>query len=119
MREPAYIAIGKDGHVTLYWGDGTEERKEVILRGPRPASGQELILIIEDLKAWAEDNGYTVIVPAYDLEAPDMQIELPEDEADAITLDDVDDLLDDLFLAEDDSAEDFDDEGDDDENDRY
>jgi hypothetical protein len=102
MREPAYITIGPDGHVTLYWGDGTEEQKEIIIRGPRVTNNREFIDVIEELKAWAEDNGYAVIVPSYDFEPPDaLEIDIPDDEAEQITLDDVDDLIDDLYSAED------------------
>ncbi|MBN1564202.1 MAG: hypothetical protein JXA10_10205 [Anaerolineae bacterium] len=99
MNEPAYVALDKDGHVAVFWGDGTEAHKEVILRGPRPANSQELVAMIEDLRLWAEDEGYTVVVPAYDLEVPDIEIDLPEEDAAIITPDDVDDLLDDLFMA--------------------
>jgi poly(3-hydroxybutyrate) depolymerase len=103
MINPAYIAIGADGHVTLYWGDGTEEQKEIILHGPRVTNNREFIEVIEDMKAWAEENGYTVIVPSYDFEEPDaIVIDIPEDEADRITIDDVDDLIDDLLNAEND-----------------
>lgn len=35
VTEPAYIAIGDDGYLTLYWGDGTEAQKIVLARGPR------------------------------------------------------------------------------------
>jgi hypothetical protein len=101
MYNPAYIAVGQDGHVTLYWGDGTEEQKEIILRGPRVTNSREFIAVIEEIKLWAEENGYTVVVPAYDFEAPDIKIDIPEEEAEQITLDDVDDLKNDLFVAED------------------
>lgn len=100
MVEPAYIALDRDGHVTLFWGDGTEPYKEVIRQGPRPTTNQEMIDIIEDLKAWAEYEGYTVIVPTYDLEVPDIEIDLSDDDPD-ISMNDVDDLLDDLLMAED------------------
>jgi hypothetical protein len=101
MPDPAYIAIADDGHITLFWGDGTEPYKEVILRGPRVTDHRELILVIEDMKAWAEDHGYVVVVPAYDLEATDIEIELPEEDAEHLTMADVDDLLDDLDMADD------------------
>ncbi|MBN1201170.1 MAG: hypothetical protein JXJ20_04875 [Anaerolineae bacterium] len=115
MREPAYIALGPDGRVTLYWGDGTEARKHAVLRGPRPADGQELLDIIAKMKAWAEDNGYAVIVPAYDLEVPNIEINLLDQDVENIDLDEVDDLLDDLFAAGgyDDAADFPDDEPDD------
>ncbi len=109
MLNPAYIAIGKDGHVTLYWGDGTEQHKEVILRGPRVSNNREFIEVIEEIKAWAEENGYTVVVPAYDLEEPEnVEIDIPDDEASQITVDDVDDLMDDLFSAGDDEVDEYD-----------
>jgi len=99
MFDPAYIAIADDGHVTLFEGDGTEERRHVILRGPRVRDQRELIAVIEDLKTWAEADGYTVVVPAYDLGVPDIEIELSEHDAERPTRDDVDALLDDLFGA--------------------
>jgi hypothetical protein len=100
MREPAYIDIAADGHVTLFWGDGTEAEKYVLYRGPRAPQGQELADLIEEMKLWAEENGYQVVVPAYDLEVPrDMEIEVPEEEIDAIDLNEVDNLLDDLYYA--------------------
>ncbi len=103
MFNPAYIVIGPDGHVTLYWGDGTEEQKEIIIRGPRVTNSREFIEVIEELRTWAEDNGYAVIVPSYDFEPPDaIEIDIPDDEAGQITLDDVDNLIDDLFTADDD-----------------
>jgi hypothetical protein len=101
MREEAYIAIGDDGYVTLYWGNGSEPEKYVILRGRRAQSGPDLVDAILELKTWAEDNGYIVIVPAYDLEAPDVAIEVDEEEVENINLDEVDDLLDDLWYASD------------------
>jgi len=101
MPDPAYIAIADDGHLTLFWGDGTEAYKEVILRGPRVTDHRELILMIEDMKAWAEDHGFVVVVPAYDLEATDIEIDLPEEEAERLTIEDVDDLLDDLDRTDD------------------
>jgi hypothetical protein len=110
MSEPAYIAVADDGHVTLFWGDGTEERKTIIRQGPRAQPGPELVEAIEALKAWAEANGYVVIVPAYDLEVPDIEIDLPDEDARNIDLDEVDDMLDDLFFAGDygDYDEDYD-----------
>lgn len=100
MSDPAYIAIADDGHLTLFWGDGTEPCKEVILRGPRITDHRELIRVVEDIRAWAEDHGFIVVVPAYDLEATDIELELPEEEAECLSMDDVDDLLDDLDMAD-------------------
>ena len=99
MRTPAYIALGEGGRVMLYWGDGTEEKKQPILRGPVPNSSQELLEVIESMKEWAEENGYAVIVPSYDLEVPDMEIEITDHEAQGIDDEDVFGLLDDIFAA--------------------
>lgn len=99
MRQPAYIAIADDGHVTLYWGDGTEDEKHIIIQGPRAQPGRELVQVVLELKEWAEANGYQIVVPTYDLEAPDVEIDLPDEEVDEIDMDDVDDLLDDLWYA--------------------
>jgi hypothetical protein len=101
MGEPAYIAIADDGHVTLFLGDGTEAQKTVLWRGPLAPQGQELAYLMEDLKAWAEENGYTVVIPVYDLEVPDdLNIDISDQEAESIDLDDVNDLLDDLYSSE-------------------
>jgi len=96
MRETAYIAINDDGYVTLFAGDGTEEFKTIIARGRRAVAGRALADAIEELTIWAEDNGYHVVVPAYDLHAADIELEMPEDEIEAIDLDEVDALFDDL-----------------------
>ncbi len=100
MREPAYIALGDDGHVTLYWGDGTEPYREIVYRGPRPADQQDLLLIVQELKAWAEDNGFVIVVPTHDLTVADIAIEPTDQDLDQITLDDVDALIDDLDEAQ-------------------
>ncbi len=100
MIEPAYIAIGDDGHVTLFWGNGTEAYREIIYHGPRPEDQQDLLRIVEDLKAWAEDNGYVIVVPTHDLTVTDIPIEPTERDIDQLSLDDVDELIDDLYMAE-------------------
>ncbi len=96
MRETAYIAINDDGYVTLFWGDGTEEHKTIIARGRRAAAGRALVEAIEELTMWAEDNGYHVVVPAYDLHTANIELDVPEDEIDTIDLDEVDALFEDL-----------------------
>lgn len=65
--EPAYIAIDDEGYLTLFWGDGTEEERYTLLRGPLAGTGQQLIADIEAIKNWAEDQGYTIVVPSHDL----------------------------------------------------
>jgi hypothetical protein len=109
MREPAYIAIADDGHITLFWGNGTEDQKYIILRGGRAPEGQALVEAIEEMKLWAEENGYEVIVPAYDLTEPPadaVEIDVPEEEIEQINLEEVNDLLDDLYVTGDYSEQD-------------
>ncbi len=102
MGEPAYVTVANDGHVTLFWGDGTESQREVILRGPRPRDARELAALMEELTAWAEDNGYTVVVPAYDL-TPDEPVEIEPTPDDEQRFDprDLDDLIEHLYRADD------------------
>ncbi|MBN2305426.1 MAG: hypothetical protein JXQ72_13155 [Anaerolineae bacterium] len=97
MRTPAYIAIADDGHITLFWGNGTEEKKHPILRGPQPASSEHLLTVIEGMKAWAEENGYQVVVPSYDLEVPDIQIGITDQDAENLDEDEIIDLLTDIL----------------------
>lgn len=99
MYEPVYITIGNDGHVTLFWGDGTEDFKDIIVRGPRPHNAQEMAAIVEDLKTWAEEQGYTVVVPERDLSYTDIDLDITETDARDLSPDDIDDFLDDLFNA--------------------
>lgn len=99
MYEPVHIAIGDDGHVTLFWGDGTEDFKDIIVVGPRPGDTQQMVAIIEDLRAWAENQGYTVVVPERDLSYTDIDLEITDTDARALSPDDIDDFLDDLFSA--------------------
>jgi hypothetical protein len=99
VREPAYITIAEDGHLTLFWGDGTEPDRIAILRGPRPPGGQELIRVIEQMTAWAAENGYDVVVPARDLAIPPVDLSISDQEARTYPEDEVYDLLDDLYGA--------------------
>lgn len=99
MREPAYITIAEDGHLTLFWGDGAEPEKIVLLRGPRATSGRALIQIIEEMKAWAEENGYDVVVPARDLSVPSVDLSIPGHEMRNYHDDEIDEFLDELYRA--------------------
>lgn len=102
MRDPAYIAIDTNGYITLYWGDGTEDEKVTILRGPRAVDQRQIAQVVEEMTIWAEDNGYYVIVPAYDFEVPEpVEIEPEAEDIERFDYNDVDDLLDDLNAASD------------------
>lgn len=102
MYHPAYITLDDDGHVTLFWGNGSEEVEEVIIRGPQPENAKQLAAIVEDLNAWAEAHGYQVVVPACELAFTDVTLDLTYDDERNLKPSDIDDLLDDLSLAEDD-----------------
>lgn len=99
MREPAYITIAEDGRLALFWGDGTEPERIALLRGPRATGGQELIQIIEEMTAWADENGYDVIVPARDLVIPPVDLSISDQEIQNYRDDEVYDLLDHLYEA--------------------
>lgn len=66
-RQPAYIAIDENGHLTLYEGDGTEPYKVILWQGPQVTDHRELAQLVEELTAWAETQGFEIVVPAYDL----------------------------------------------------
>ena len=96
VTEPAYIAIGDDGYLTLYWGDGTEAQKIVLARGPRAGSGPLLMEDIELLCLWAWEQGYEVVTPAYDLAAPPIALEPTQDDLERLDPGEIEALLDDL-----------------------
>ncbi len=96
MTEPAYITIGDDGHLTLYRGDGTETQKIILIRGVRARSGPGLIEDIEALRWWAWEQGYEVVTPAYDLEAPPITLEPTQVDLERLDLNEIEALLDDL-----------------------
>lgn len=100
MVESVYIAIGDDGHVTIFWGDGTENFKEIVARGPRPSSTQQMITIVEDLKAWAEEQGFTVVVPQRDMSFTDIDLILTDEDKLRLSPEDIDEFLDDLSSFE-------------------
>lgn len=102
MENAAYITMDQDGHIALFWGNGTEDIRELILRGPRPQDSREVITIVEELKQWADDHGYQVIVPPYDLTFTDIPLTPTAHDEQQLEPGDFDELLDDLFLAEDD-----------------
>lgn len=96
MTEPAYITIGDDGYLTLYWGDGAEVQKIILARGPRARSGPGLIADIEALRWWAWEQGYEVVTPAYDLEAPPIALEPTQADLERLDPGEIEALLDDL-----------------------
>lgn len=65
MAGPAYILIDEHGYITLYWGDGTEPEPVILWQGPRVEDPAQMAETAAALRAWAEENGYAVIVPAY------------------------------------------------------
>jgi len=100
MRQPAYIAIAEDGHLTLYAGDGTDPERAVIARGSRASSGPRLIAAVEALRGWAWDQGYEVVTPAYDLEAAPIVLDPTPDDLARLDPDEINAMFDDLDQAE-------------------
>jgi hypothetical protein len=82
-RQPAYIVVDDDGRLTLYQGDGTEPEKIILWQGPQVTDHRELARLVEELTAWAESEGFEIVVPAYDLSVTDDDLStltLDEDE---------------------------------------
>lgn len=70
-RQPAYIALDEAGCVTLYEGDGTEAEKRILWQGPQVTDHREMARLVEELTAWAEAEGFEIVVPSYDLSVSD------------------------------------------------
>lgn len=96
MAEPAYITIGDDGCLTLYWGDGTEAQKIILARLPRAHSDSLLMEDVDLLRLWAWEHGYEVVTPAYDLEAPPIALEPTRRDLERLDLDEIEALVDEL-----------------------
>ena len=99
--EPAYIVIADDGHITLFWGDGTNPEPPVIWRGPRAENGPQVAQVIEELAQWATDNGYAVVLPQYDRHLEDVELDPLARDLEVADADEIDEMLDDLnFLTD-------------------
>lgn len=99
--EPAYIVIAEDGHITLYWGDGTGPEAPVIWRGPRALDGPQIAQVIEEMAQWAAENGYTVILPFYDPPPGAVEIDPLARDFQVADANEIDRMLDDLYFLND------------------
>ena len=106
--QPAYIVIAEDGFITLYGGDGTDREAPVIWRGPRALDGPHDAPGNEEMVQWATENGYRVILPAYDLQPDPVGIDPLERDFDVADEDEIDQMLDDLYFSTDNEISDLD-----------
>ena len=65
MAEKAYIGLNEDHCWTLYYGDGREDEKFVLVAGQPFKIGKAIRQAVEELQQWAEENGYELDAPLY------------------------------------------------------
>ena len=65
MPEKAYIGLNEDNCWTLYYGDGSEDTKIVLVVGQPFKSGKAIRVVLAEMIAWAEENGYVLDAPLY------------------------------------------------------
>lgn len=99
--EPAYIVIAEDGHITLYWGDGAGPEAPIIWRGPRALDGPQIAQVIEEMAQWAAENGYAIMLPAYDPQHDALELDPLERDFEVADGREIDQMLDDLYFSTD------------------
>ena len=90
MAEPAYIALNDEQHWTLFYGSGSEPERWPLAIGRPFEPGPGIREAVEELEAWALENGYEVVTPLYggddvpleNLIEPEIYDEVFGDEAD-------------------------------------
>ena len=65
MPEKAYIGLNEDHCWTLYYGDGSEDEKIILAVGEPFESGKAIRAVLDEMIAWAEENGYVLDAPLY------------------------------------------------------
>ncbi|MBZ0288608.1 MAG: hypothetical protein K8I30_13405 [Anaerolineae bacterium] len=65
MPEKAYIGLNDDDCWTLYYGDGSEDEKIVLAVGQPFEYGKAIRVVLDEMLAWAEANGYVLDAPLY------------------------------------------------------
>lgn len=104
MAEPAYILIDEEGYITLYWGDGTEPEPTVLWQGPYAETPEQIAETVAALRAWAEENGYAVIVPPYSPPPSGSDLDLPGHAIGRADHEALQQILEDLWRLGDDEA---------------
>ena len=65
MGEPTYIALNDEQYWTLFYGDGTETEHWPLAVGRPFEPGAAIQEAVEELEAWAHENGYEVVTPLF------------------------------------------------------
>lgn len=65
MAEKAYIGLNDDMCWTLYYGDGSEDEKYILAVGQPFQHGKAIRAALDELMAWADENGYVLDAPLY------------------------------------------------------
>ena len=65
MPKRAYVDVNSDGFWTLYAGDGSEDEPEVLAVGDPFEPGTSILDVMDGLQAWATENDYVIMQPAY------------------------------------------------------
>lgn len=65
MPEKAYIGLNDDLRWTLYEGDGSEAETFVLVVGRPFRHGKAIRAALDELIAWADENGYVLDAPLY------------------------------------------------------
>ncbi len=72
MSDKAYIGLNEDNCWTLYFGDGSEDEKYVLAVGRSFEPGLAIQEAMDELEAWAQENGYELDAPLYSKTAFDI-----------------------------------------------
>ncbi len=65
MTEPTYIALNEEQCWTLFYGDGTQSERWPLAVGRLFEPGPGIREAVEELEAWATENGYEVVTPLF------------------------------------------------------
>jgi hypothetical protein len=65
MAEPSYIALNEEQCWTLFYGDGTNPDRWPLAIGRPFEPGPGIQEAVDELAAWACDNGYEVVTPLF------------------------------------------------------
>jgi len=63
--EKAYIGLNEDDCWTLYYGDGSEDEKFILVVGRPFQTGKAIRRAVNELEQWAWENGYELDAPLY------------------------------------------------------
>lgn len=61
----AYVDVNTEGYWALFEGDGTEDTPILLAVGDLFEPGDPINEVMDGLQAWANENGYVIVPPAY------------------------------------------------------